>query len=66
MRLVNLAQNLGIPFVKSILMKKVANWVELIIDNTQNRRSWLTGLILVMVVLLIGAGSLYMLLNTEG
>lgn len=36
------------------------------IDNVTTRRDWVTSFILIMVVLFVGAGSLYMLLNTEG
>jgi hypothetical protein len=47
-------------------MKKVSNWFEVILENAHNSRDWFTGFILVLVVLFVGAGSLYMLLNTQG
>ena len=47
-------------------MKNDQHWVEGFIDNVQSRKDWFTSLILILVVLFIGAGSLLMLLNTEG
>lgn len=47
-------------------MKINDNWVEVFIDNIQTKGNWFTSLILMLVVLFVGAGSLYMLLNTQG
>jgi hypothetical protein len=47
-------------------MKNDTNWVEGFIDTIQSKNDWFTSLILVLVVLFVGAGSLYMLLNTQG
>jgi hypothetical protein len=47
-------------------MKKNTNWFEIILENTQNNKDLFTSVILVVLVLFVGASSLYMLLNTQG
>jgi hypothetical protein len=46
-------------------MKSANNWLELLIENVQSNSIKSTYLLIVLV-LFIGAGSLYMLLNTTG
>jgi hypothetical protein len=47
-------------------MEKATIWFEYFIDTVQTRKDWFTSLILILVVLFVGAGSLYLLLNTDG
>ncbi|MDB5192094.1 MAG: hypothetical protein JWQ96_1657 [Segetibacter sp.] len=47
-------------------MKKVSNWFEVIVENAFERKQKGATLLMVLVVLFIGAGSLYMLLKTPG
>jgi hypothetical protein len=47
-------------------MKKAANLFELVIDNVHQSKHWSTTFITILLVLFVGAGSLYMLLNTQG
>ena len=47
-------------------MKNDTNLFESFIENVQARKDWFTSFVLILVVLFVGAGSLYMLLNTEG
>jgi hypothetical protein len=47
-------------------MKKAADWFELLIDNVHQSSNWSTRFLTILLVLFIGAGSLYLLLNTQG
>jgi flagellar basal body-associated protein FliL len=47
-------------------MKKAAEWFEVVIDNVHQSKHWSTVFLTVLLVLFIGAGSLYMLLHTTG
>jgi hypothetical protein len=49
--------------LKMKIMKKVTNWFELLIENTVERKNSVSTIAMILLVLLIGAGSLYMLLN---
>ena len=53
-------------FLKSNPHKMATILFEGFIDTVQKRKDWVTSLILILVVLVVGAGSLYMLLNTDG
>jgi len=46
-------------------MKTLSDWFELIIENLQQPKHWSKVFLLVLLVLFIGAGSLYMLINTS-
>jgi hypothetical protein len=46
-------------------MKMLTDWFEVVVDNLQYPKHWTKILLLALLVLFIGAGSLYMLLNTS-
>jgi hypothetical protein len=46
-------------------MKMVTEWFEVVVDNLQQPKHWSKILLLALLVLFVGAGSLYMLLNTS-
>ena len=62
----NTGINFGLCFSNLIRMKMATILFEGFIDTVQKRKDWVTSLILILVVLVVGAGSLYMLLNTDG
>lgn len=45
-------------------MKIMSDWFEGVIDNLDNQKSKSSVFFLVLLVLILGAGSLYMLLNS--
>jgi hypothetical protein len=45
-------------------MKLMAEWLEAAIENVEYRKNRYSVLIVLLVVLLVGAGSLYVLLNS--
>ena len=47
-------------------MKKVSNWMELVLENVVEQNNTMSKYLVILLVLFIGAGSLYMLLNTTG
>lgn len=47
-------------------MKKVTELFEVVTENVHQSKHWSTVFLTVLLVLFIGAGSLYMLLNTTG
>ncbi len=47
-------------------MKKVTNLFELLIENTVEQKNSAFTFAMILLELIIGAGSLYMLLNTHG
>lgn len=51
---------------KSNIMKKVSNWMELVLENVVEQNNTMSKYLVILLVLFIGAGSLYMLLNTTG
>jgi hypothetical protein len=51
--------------VKPMLMKVMTEWLETVIEKVNQPKSS-SVVLLVLIVLILGAGSLYMLLNTGG
>lgn len=51
---------------KFTIMKQASNWIELLIENVADQNNKLSKYLVILLVLFIGAGSLYMLLNTTG
>jgi hypothetical protein len=47
-------------------MKKTTNWFEMLIENVAEKNNMMSQYLMILLVLFIGAGSLYMLLNTNG
>jgi flagellar basal body-associated protein FliL len=47
-------------------MKIVGEWLEAVVDTVQQPKNSSSLLLVVLLVLFLGAGSLYMLLNTTG
>ena len=47
-------------------MKVMSEWLEGVIDNLDNQKNRSSVFLIVLLVLIIGAGSLYMLLNSPG
>jgi flagellar basal body-associated protein FliL len=45
-------------------MKLMSEWLEGVIENLDSQKNMSSVFLIVLVVLLIGAGSLYMLLNS--
>ena len=50
--------------LKSNTMKKAAYWFDGVIENVQESKHWSTTFITLLLILTLGAGSLYMLLNS--
>jgi hypothetical protein len=57
---------MSIMEVNLIFMKKMSEIFEVITDNVHQSKHWSTIFVTVLLVLFLGAGSLYMLLNTTG
>ncbi len=51
---------------KSNIMKKDTNWLEGLIEQILEQNNALSKYLVILLVLFIGAGSLYVLLNTTG
>ena len=47
-------------------MKKETNWMEVILENMVEKNNAMSKYLMILLVLFIGAGSLYVLLNTTG
>ncbi len=47
-------------------MKTVSNWMEVMVESVVEKNNSNNKYLVILVVLFIGAGSLYMLLNTTG
>jgi hypothetical protein len=47
-------------------MKKTADWFEILIENMAEKNNMMSRYLMILLVLFIGAGSLYLLLNTNG
>lgn len=47
-------------------MKQGMNWFELLIENVAEQNNAMSKYLMILLVLFIGAGSLYMLLHTSG
>jgi hypothetical protein len=45
-------------------MKKAAYWFDGVIENVQESNHWSTTFLTLLLILTLGAGSLYMLLNS--
>ncbi len=45
-------------------MKIMSDWLENVIEDIDNRKNVSSAFLLVLLVLVLGAGSLYMLINT--
>lgn len=46
-------------------MKKAAYWFDEVIENVKESKHWSTTFATLLLILVLGAGSLYMLLNTQ-
>jgi hypothetical protein len=47
-------------------MKQAANWFEILIESMAEKNNMMSKYLMILLVLFIGAGSLYMLINTNG
>ncbi len=47
-------------------MKRVSNWLDVMVESTVEKNNKMSQHLMILLVLFIGAGSLYMLLNTTG
>jgi len=47
-------------------MKQKADWFDYLIENLVEKNNMMSRYLMILLVLFIGAGSLYLLLNTNG